>query len=210
MAKFKSVISTVLLMCVTTVSAQTIDTQALAEFSPATVRQAFDVCRYVKLTPEQQVKLAKAIDKENAFFLSTINENDGVLIVKSNNQLNKMREKTLASILDDEQLKQYWRGYYNAESMAEGAAIANTLRTKYNLTDQNWKFINVAFYKIGLETRMINKLMADQPKKAAKLIAELRAEYINSIEEKGGIRVDPDKMTVTVVREFDPVALIKE
>lgn len=210
MTKFKSVISTFLLMCVASVSAQTIDTQALAEFSPATVRQAFEVCRYVKLTPEQQVKLAKAIEKENAFFISTINDNDGVLIVKSGNQLKKMRENMLADLLDEEQLEQYWRGYYNAESQAEGASIANRLRTKYNLTDQNWKFINVAFYKIGLETRLIKKLMADQPKKAAKKIAEIREKYIRSIEEKGGIRVNPDEMTVTVIREFNPNALHKE
>ena len=32
------------------------------------MRQTFDVCKYVKLTPEQQVKLAKAIEKENAFY----------------------------------------------------------------------------------------------------------------------------------------------
>ena len=94
--------------------------------------------------------------------------------------------------------------------MAEGAAIANTLQKKYGLTDQNWKFINVAFYKIALDTRMLKKVMADQPKKAAKMIAELRDEQLKSIEEKGGIRVNPDKMTVKVVREFDPNALIKE
>ncbi len=52
--------------------------------------------------------------------------------------------------------------------------------------------------------------IADQPKKAAKMIAELRDEQLKSIEEKGGIRVNPDKMTVKVVREFDPNALIKE
>lgn len=210
MTKFKSVISTILLMCAIPVSAQTIDTQALAEFTPATVRQTFDVCRYVKLTPEQQVKLAKAIEKENAFFIKSINANEGVLTVKGSNQLGKMRENTLNSLLDNEQLQQYWRGVYNAEALAEGAAIANTLQKKYNLTDQNWKFINVAFYKIALDTRMLKKVMADQPKKAAKMIADLRAEQLKSIEEKGGIRVNPDKMTVKVVREFDPNGLIKE
>ena len=67
MTKFKAIISTLVLICATSVSAQTLDTKALAEFSPATMRQTFDVCKYVKLTPEQQVKLAKAIEKENAF-----------------------------------------------------------------------------------------------------------------------------------------------
>lgn len=210
MTKFKAIISTLVLICATSVSAQTLDTKALAEFSPATMRQTFDVCKYVKLTPEQQVKLAKAIEKENAFFIKAINNNEGVLTTKGNNQLGKMRDNTLKSILDDEQIQQYWRGVYNAEAMAEGAAIANTLQKKYGLTDQNWKFINVAFYKIALDTRMLKKVMADQPKKAAKMIAELRDEQLKSIEEKGGIRVNPDKMTVKVVREFDPNALIKE
>jgi hypothetical protein len=210
MTKFKSVVSTLFLMCVASVSAQTVDTQALSEYSPAVVRQAFEVCRYVKLTPEQQVKLAKSIEKENAFFVKTVTENEGVMTVKGQNKLKKMRENTLKDLLDEEQLRQYWSGVYDAESLAEGASIANKLRKKYGLTDQNWKFINVAFYKIGLETRVINKLMADQPKKAARKIKAICEQYINSIEEKGGIRVNPDDMTVTIVREFDPNALRKE
>ncbi|WP_295728324.1 hypothetical protein [uncultured Muribaculum sp.] len=210
MTKFKSVISTLGLLCMASVSAQTIDTRALAEFSPAVVRQAFDVCRYVKLSEAQQVKLAKAIEKENEFFMRTVGENDGVLTVKGRNRLAGMRENTLSSLLDENQLRQYWRGVYNADAMAEGAAIADKLQKKYGLTDQNWKFINVAFYKIALDTRMLKKVMADQPKKASKMIADLREEQLKCIEEKGGIRVNPDDMTITRVRDFEPEALRKQ
>ena len=51
--------------------------------------------------------------------------------------------------------------------------------------------------------------MADTPKKAEAAIARLREEQLKSIEEKGGIRVNPD-MTVVYVREFKADALRKE
>uniref|UniRef100_UPI00260C8CCA hypothetical protein n=1 Tax=uncultured Duncaniella sp. TaxID=2768039 RepID=UPI00260C8CCA len=75
---------------------------------------------------------------------------------------------------------------------------------------QNWKFIRVACYKIALDSRVIKKMMADQPKKAQKKIAELRKAQLKTIEEKGGISIDPDKMTLKVVRPFNPDTLHKE
>ena len=210
MTKIRLVVSILFALSLVPASSQTIDVDALSKFSPAVMRQAFDVCRYVKLTPEQQVKLAGEIEKADDFFVQAAKKNDGVLPMAAQSRLVKMKEKMISSILDEEQQEQYWRGVYGAEAQAEGAAIANTLQKKYDLTDQNWKFINVSFYKIALEERVIKKMMADQPKKAAKKIEELRDYYIKSIEEKGGIRVDPKKMKVTVVREFDPNGLIKE
>lgn len=189
--------------------AQTLDTNALAKFSPSTQREAFEVCKNVKLTAEQQISLATAIDKENQAFLKFINQNEGVLTPKGRNQLLKMREKTLNDILDQEQLEQYYRGVYDAEADAEGNAMADALQKKYNLTDQNWKFIRVAFYKIGLESRVIKKLMADQPKKANKKIEDLKKYYLNTIEEKGGLSVDPETMTITWLRDFNPNTLHK-
>ena len=108
------------------------------------------MCKYVKLTPGAAGETCQSHRKGKCLFIKAINDNEGVLTTKGNNQLGKMRDNTLKSILDDEQIQQYWRGVYNAEAMAEGAAIANTLQKKYGLTDQNWKFINVAFYKMLL------------------------------------------------------------
>lgn len=207
--KLKFIISAGIMLMAAPVFGQTLDTKALAKFSPSTQREAFEVCKNVKLTADQQVKLAKAIDKENEAFLKFINQNEGVLTPKGKNQLAKMREKTLTDLLDQEQLEQYYRGYYDAQADAEGNAIADALQKKYNLTDQNWKFIRIAFYKIGLESRVIKKLMADQPKKANKKIEELKKYYLNTIEEKGDIRVDPEAMTVEFLKEFDPNNLHK-
>lgn len=200
----KKIISAGLLVMAMPVFAQTLDTKALAKFSPSTQRAAFEVCKNVKLSADQQIALAKAIDKENDFFIKCINDNEGVLTPKGKNQLNRMREKTLNDILDQEQLAQYYRGVYDAEADAEGNAIANTLQKKYNLTDQNWKFIRVAFYKIALDSRVIRKMMADQPKKANKKIDELKKYYLKTIEEKGGLSVGPETMTITWLRDFDP------
>lgn len=205
----KKILSAGLLIIATPVFAQTLDTNALSAFPASTQRQTYEICKNVKLTPEQQVKLAKAIEKENETFLKIINANEGVMVPKGKNQLNKMRDKSLAEILDQEQLEQYYRGVFDAEADAEGNAIANKLQKKYDLTDQNWKFIRVAFYKIGLESRVIKKLMADQPKKANKKIADLTEYYLKTIEEKGDIKVDPVKMTVTYLKEFNPNDLHK-
>lgn len=210
MAKLKTFISTFILAISLPVFAQTLDTEALASFSPSTQRDVFEVSSLCKLTGEQQVALAKAIEKENKKFIDSIKENDGVLTIKGRNQINKMRDNTLASILSDDQLQQYYRGIYDAAADAEGNALANTLQKKYDLTDQNWKFIRVAWYKYNLESRVIRKLMADQPKKAQKQIDDLREYWLNTIEEKGGIRVNPDEMTVVYTREFNPNTLRKE
>lgn len=209
MAKLKTIISTLIILFSAPVFAQTLDTEALAKFSPSTQRDVFEVSGLVKLTPEQQVKLAKAIEKENAKFLNIVKDNEGILTVKGRNQLAKMRENTLSTLLTDDQLQQYYRGVFDKEADAEGNAIANGLQKKYNLTDQNWKFIRVACYKIALESRVIKKMMADQPKKAQKKIADLRAEWLKTIEEKGGIAINPDDMTLTYTREFNPNTLHK-
>lgn len=210
MAKLKTIISTLIILFSAPVFAQTLDTEALAKFSPSTQRDVFEVSGLVKLTPEQQVKLAKAIEKENAKFLNIVKDNEGILTVKGRNQLAKMRENTLSTLLSDDQLQQYYRGVFDKEADAEGNAIANGLQKKYNLTDQNWKFIRVACYKIALESCVIKKMMADQPKKAQKKIADLRAEWLKTIEEKGGIAINPDDMTLTYTREFNPNTLHKE
>ena len=209
MKKFSTVIATVFMLTGLPVAAQTLDTDALKDFSPSTVRETFEVCRHTKLTPSQQISLAKAIEDENALFVKMIAGNNGVLAVKDRNRLNKMRDNTLRKLLDDETLLQYYRGVYDAEALAEGTGIANDLQKKYNLTDQNWKFIRIAFYKIGLDSRVLKKIMADNPAKARKEIERIRREQLMTIEEKGGIRVNDD-MTVDVIRPFDPVSLRKE
>lgn len=206
---FIAIIGALLLSATVSIYAQTLDTDALKSFSPSTVREVFEICRYVKLTAPQQIKLAEAIDSENEEFVSLIAADNGVMSVKTRNRMRKLRDNALASILDQEQLAQYYRGVYDAEANAEGISIADRLQKKYDLTDQNWKFIRIAFYKIGLESRVIRKLMADTPKKAEAAIARLREEQLRTIEEKGGIRVNPD-MTVVYIREFKPEALRKE
>lgn len=209
MKKLSIVFATLFIALCQQAAAQTLDTGALHGFSSSTVRETFEVCRYAKLTPDQQVSLARAIDDENALFVKMIAGNNGVLAVRDRNRLAKMRDNTLRRLLDDETLLQYYRGLYDAEAMAEGTGIANDLQKKYNLTDQNWKFIRIAFYKIALDSRVIRRMMADTPAKARKEIERIRREQLKTIEEKGGIRVNDD-MTVDVVRPFDPVALRKE
>lgn len=191
-------------------SAQTIDMNAVSNFSPGTQCRVFDICRYTHLDPSQQVKVAHMVESQDSLMASRLKADGGVLTVKSRNAVDRFRVNKLKQLLSDEQLQQYYRGVYDAEAAAEANAITNTLQKKYNLTDQNGKFIRVAFYKIGIESRVIKKLMADKPKAANAKIAKLRQEYIQTIEDKGGIRVDPEAMTVEFVRPFRPNDLNRE
>lgn len=210
MAKLKYFVATLFSIVGLGLGAQTLDTSALNGFHPSTVRNVFEVCRYVKLDGPQQQTLARAFEREDSLFVRRVASADGILSVKASRELQRMHEWAIADILSQEQLEQYYRGVFDKDADAEGSGIADRLQKKYGLTDQNWKFIRIAFYKIGLETRVINKLMADQPAKARKKIDALRAEMLASIEAKGGIMVDPEGKTVTVVKPFDPNTLHKE
>ena len=192
------------------VSAQTLDVAALEGFSPSTVVRVYDVSRYVKLDAGQQKALAAAIEKADAKEVAMIKAADGVLTTADSRKVEKQRHKMLAGILSTEQMEQYYRGVFDSEADAEGIAVANRLQKKYNLTDQNWKFIRIAFYKIALDSRIINAMMADQPAKAKKKIEKLREEQLATIEAKGGIRVNPAGTTVTVIKPFDPNTLHKD
>ena len=192
------------------VSAQTLDVAALEGFSPSTVVRVYDVSRYVKLDAGQQKALAAAIEKADAKEVAMIKAADGVLTTADSRKVEKQRHKMLAGILSTEQMEQYYRGVFDSEADAEGIAVANRLQRKYNLTDQNWKFIRIAFYKIALDSRVINAMMADQPAKAKKKIEKLREEQLATIEAKGGIRVNPAGTTVTVIKPFDPNTLHKD
>lgn len=210
MAKLKLYVATLFLLAGASLSAQTIDVDALGSFNPSIVREVFEVSRHVKLGTGQQQALARAFEHEDSAFVARIKADGGIISVKGSREFQKMHDRTIAKILDGEQLEQYYRGIFDKEADAEGNAVANRLQKKYGLTDQNWKFIRIAFYKIGLESRVINKLMADQPAKARKKIEKLRSEMLATIEAKGGIRVNPEGTTVTVIRPFDPNALHKE
>lgn len=202
------IISAALMILSFQVKAQTLDTEALSKINPAVQRQVFEVAQFVKLSGNQQLELAKAFETQNTRFIEIIKLNEGVMTVQGKNQLTKMHEKALEKVMTKEQLEEYYRGLYNDEASKEANDITDMLMKKYNLTDQNGKFIRIAFYAIGLESRVIQKMMGDQPKKAAKKIEELKKYQLNTIEEKGGLRVNPD-MTITWVRKFDPNALIK-
>ena len=210
MKKLIYVAAFILISAFARVSAQTLDVAALEGFSPSTVVRVYDVSRYVKLDAGQQKALAAAIEKADAKEVAMIKAADGVLTTADSRKVEKQRHKMLAGILSTEQMEQYYRGVFDSEADAEGIAVANRLQKKYSRTDQNWKFIRIAFYKIALDSRVINAMMADQPAKAKKKIEKLREEQLATIEAKGGIRVNPAGTTVTVIKPFDPNTLHKD
>ncbi len=207
--KPKFLISILITVISIPVFAQTLDTEALSSFPSAIQRDVFEISSYVKLSANQQVQLANAFIKENDKMIESIKANEGVLTNKGRREIAQIRNTTLQTVLSDDQLQQYYRGIYDAAADAAGNSLANALQKKYNLTDQNWKFIRIAWYKYNLESRVIKRMLAGKPKEIAKQCADLKNYWLNTIEEKGGIRVDPDAMTVTVTRPFDPNNLHK-
>ncbi len=187
--------------------AQTIDCDALTKFPPAAIRATYDICRYTHLEPEQQIAIAKFTEAENKRYAKMLVADGGLLTNQSKAKLSKFRSAQLAKIMNKEQLEQYYKGLYDEEAKQEAEQLVTILKKKYNLTDQNCKFIRVAMYEYGIKSRVTKTLMADQPKQANKAIAKMRAHYLQTIEDKGGIRVDPDALTVTEVRPFNPTAL---
>lgn len=210
MKKIIYIAALIIIAACSRVSAQTLDVVALEGFSPSTMVRVYEVSRYVKLDAGQQKALAAAIEKADAKEVAMIRAADGVLTTSDSRKVEKQRHKMLAGILSNEQMEQYYRGVFDSEADAEGIAVANRLQKKYDLTDQNWKFIRIAFYKIALDSRVINAMMADQPAKARKKIEKLREEQLATIEAKGGIRVNPAGTTVTVIKPFDPNTLHKD
>lgn len=207
MAKQISLFCVTLIALLFSAKAQTVDLSRLVDsYGTAVTRQVYDVARHVNLTTMQQVKLAEAFIKENGTFIDRLAQNEGFLSAAAEKEIARMHDKALARILDDEQLRQYYRGIFDKEAGAEASSIANKFRKEYGITDQNWKFIRIAFYKIGLESRVNNKLLpAGQARKANE---KIHREMLQTIEDKGDIRINDD-MTLTVLKPFDPNTLHK-
>ena len=117
MAKQKLFVATLFALVVGSMSAQTLDTEALASVHPSTAREVFGVSRYVKLDGAQQKALATAFEREDSIFVARIKADGGVLSVKGNREIQKMHDRAIASVLSDEQLEQYYRGVIDKEPM---------------------------------------------------------------------------------------------
>lgn len=187
--------------------AQTIDCEALSKFSPAVIRATYDICRYTHLDPQQQVAVARFTEAENKKYAKMLKADGGLLTNQSTAKLAKFRATQLAKIMDAEQLEQYYSSMYDEAAKTEADQLTNYLKEKYDLTDQNCKFIRVSMYEYGIKSRVTHTMMADKPKQAKQEIAKMKAHYLQVIEDKGGIRIDPDERTVTVVRPFNATAL---
>lgn len=207
MNPFRALLLSVALTANVYAAAQTMNCETVANYPASIQRKVFEVCRHVNLSDDQQLQIAALALKEDSLFVDLVRADGGLLTNKSRNKLDKVKSSGLAKIMSPDQLKQYYRGVYDAEALAEADRIANFFRSHYNLTDQNWKFIRIAMYKIGLDSRMIKKVYASEPKKAQKMIEKLRKEQLQTIVDKGGIEINPETMELRQLVPFDPNAL---
>lgn len=171
---------------------QTVDVSALKQFEPSVVKATYDICAMTPVAVSQQVDLARAIQNENMQALELLDANGGFLSNKDKIKLGQMRDDALAAILSPDQLAQYYRGVYNAEAQAEGVKMRDHVASQMSIGYQDGKFINFCFYKIGLEKRVIAKLMKATPAKAKEATDKMMREQLAVLESKSGLRITPD------------------
>lgn len=184
-------------------TSQTMDGCITDGFTPSTARETYGICRYTDLSPDQQVRMAQAIEFENALFVELLRADGGVLSAKSQAKLAKAREKHLAKVMDRAQLEQYYRGVFDREAEAEAQQARTLVDKQLGLSYQEGKFVYAAFYRIGLATRVAGQLMKETPRKAAAAIEEIRRDELARLESKSGIRIH-DAMQACRTVVFSP------
>ena len=88
--------------------------------------------------------------------------------VKTRNRMRKLRDSALATILDHEQLAQYYRGVYDAEANAEGISIADRLQKTLNIIMKPGKKFN--FLLCGVNALAMTSMYASYLTYAHRLI----------------------------------------
>lgn len=182
---------------------QTMDGCITDGFAPSTARETYEICRYTNLSPDQQIRVAQAIESENALFVELLRADGGVLSAKSKAKLAKVREKHLAKIMDRTQLEQYYRGVFDREAEAEAQQARTLIDKQLGLSYQEGKFVYAAFYRIGLRTRVAGQLMKETPQKAAAAVEKIRKDELAKLESKSGIRID-DAMQARRTVDYSP------
>lgn len=190
--KIRNILAAALAFAGISAAAQTVDTKALEGFSPSIIKETYEICVLAPVEPAKQVLIAQALEKEDAAAAAMLAENGGFLTAKNKTALTAMRDDALAEILSQEQLEQYYRGIFNAEAVADGVKMRDHVASNMQIGYQDGKFINFCFYKIGLEKRVLAKLMKGQPEKAKKAIDKMTAEQLATLEKKSGLRMTPE------------------
>lgn len=170
-------------------NAQSVSIRVIDSFHPSTVRNVYEIIRHTPLSEEKQIEIARLIEREDMFFAEAI-KSELVLSNKSNGILQKMRKETLASILSEEELDQYYRGISSSEAESQAEKVRDAMIIEMKAGYQEGKFIYASFYKIFLESKVAELKYADKPEKLKQILKKIKDDEMKILYEKSGIVID--------------------
>lgn len=182
--------------------AQSASAKMVDSFNPSTVRNVYEIIRYVPLTESKQIELAKLIEQEDVYFAKQLKE-EQVISTKTKNQLTKIRKENLQKILSEQELDQYYRGISDIDAEAMAADVRDKVKIQLKASYQEGKFIYASFYKIFLESKVAQIKYADKPKQLEVLLKKIKDDELKVLLDKSGLSVD-DNYIAKRVWTFKP------
>jgi hypothetical protein len=185
-----------------TIKAQTVSTKVIDSFNPSTVKNVYEIIRYVPLSEEKQMALARLIEEEDALFVQKLRK-EVVISVPTANELKKLREDNLHKVLSDSEMDQYYRGISNIEAEAMAANVRDKVKDQLGANYSEGKFVYASFYKIYLESKVAELKFAGKPKVIEAKLRQIWEDEMSVLVEKCGITLDKN-LVAKRVWQFKP------
>ncbi|OFY45145.1 MAG: hypothetical protein A2X18_14545 [Bacteroidetes bacterium GWF2_40_14] len=201
----KSIYIVLTLCCLTaflTSNAQSASGKMVELFNPSTVRNVYEIVKYVPLGEAKQIALAKLIEKEDLFFAKCLKD-DQVISTRNKNILLAMRKESLQNVLSEKEIDQYYRGISDSEAEAMAIEVREKTKIQLGTSYQEGKFIFASFYKIFLESKVAELKYADSPKQRDLVLKKIKDDELKVLLEKSGLWVDENLIAKRVWR-FKP------
>jgi len=183
-------------------NAQSASAGIVDSFNPSTVRNVYEIIKYVPIEEKKQLALAILIEKEDIFYAKCLKE-DKVISNRNKNILLAMRKENLQKVLTDEELEQYYRGISDIEAEAMAVDVREKTKIQLGASYQEGKFIYASFYKIFLESKVAELKYADKPKQLDSALKKIKEDELKVLLEKSGLSVD-DNFIAKRVWTFKP------
>jgi len=168
---------------------QSASAKMIDSFNPSTVRNVYEIIRYVPLSESKQIDLAKLIEQEDVYYAKKLKD-EQVISTKTKNELTKMRKENLLKILTEHELYQYYCGISDIEAEAMAADVRDKIKIQLKASYQEGKFIFASFYKIFLESKVAQIKYSDKPKQLESILKKLKEDELLVLLDKSGLSVD--------------------
>ena len=177
--------------------AQTVSVKIIDSFNPSTVRNVYEIIRYIPLDESKQLAIAKLIEEEDSFFVRKLKE-EVVISVPTAQVLKKLRDENLKKVLTEQELDQYYRGISDNDAEAMAIDIREKTKAQLGTSYEEGKYIFASFYKIFLESKVAQIKYSDKPKVLENILKEIKESELKVLLEKCGISVDENYVATRV------------